>query len=94
MVPEILLFSKRRWDVLSEEDQALVAAAAKASLPIMRGFHREREAAARQHAEDAGTIFVRDVDKASFQSAMRPVYDRFVVTAQQKALVQAIRAMQ
>jgi TRAP-type C4-dicarboxylate transport system substrate-binding protein len=93
MVPELLLFSRRRWETLAEEDQAIIAEAARESLPIQRGFNRERETTARENAEAVGTVFVKDVDKAAFQNAMRPVYDQFVVTPQQKALVQAIKAL-
>jgi TRAP-type C4-dicarboxylate transport system substrate-binding protein len=59
----------------------------------MRRLWREREESAHQSALSAGTVFVRDVDKASFQSAMRPVYDKFVTSPQQKALFRTIEAM-
>lgn len=93
MVPEILLFSKKRWETLGEEDRAIISLAAKDSLPIMRGFHRESEMAAQRKAIEAGTIFVKDVDKAAFKAAMRPIYEKFVLTSQQEALVQAINAI-
>ncbi|MDR3413138.1 MAG: TRAP transporter substrate-binding protein DctP [Formivibrio sp.] len=93
VVPELLLFSKKRWDMLSGEDQSLILDAAQKTVPLLRGFMREREEAARKNALAAGTTFISDVDKASFQRAMRPVYDQFVTTAQQKLLFQAIQKM-
>lgn len=93
MAPELLVFSKKRWDTLSAEDQTLIAEAARESVNIMRRFWREREESARKNAAAAGAIFITDVDKASFQNAMRPVYDKFIASPQQKALFQAIQAM-
>ena len=93
MAPDMLVISRKRWDSLSPEDQALIADAARESVPVMRGYWREREESARKSAAAAGTVFVKDVDKSSFQSAMRPVYDKFISSAQQKALFQAIKAM-
>jgi methyl-accepting chemotaxis protein len=93
IVPEILLFSKNRWDTLAPEDQSLIAEAARESLPIQRRLYRESEDIARKKVATSGTIFIKDVDKASFQNAMRPVYDKFVTSPQQKALFEAIKAM-
>jgi len=93
VVPELLLFSKQRWDTLAREDQQLILDAAQKSVPLLRGFMRERDDLARKNAIAAGTVFVTDVDKISFQRAMRPVYDKFVSTPQQKALFQAIQSM-
>lgn len=91
MLPELLLFSKKRWDGLAPEDQALILEAARESVPLMRRFWREREDAARKAVISAGTTIIKDVDRASFRSAMKPVYDKFISSAQQKALFQAIR---
>lgn len=92
-VPELLLFSQKRWNTLSSDDQAIIRESAQAALPALRRFWQEREDAARKSAIAAGTSFIANVDKKSFQNAMRPVYDKFAVTPQQKALIQAIRAI-
>ena len=47
MAPEVLVFSKKVWDGLSKEDQAIIRAAAKESVPYMRKLWDEREASAR-----------------------------------------------
>ncbi len=93
MVPELLVFSRQRWDTLSPDDQGLVTEAARECVVVMRRLWHEREESARKAALAAGSVFVKDVDKAAFQNAMRPVYDRFVASAQQRTLLQAIRAM-
>lgn len=93
MAPDILVFSKKRWNTLAEEDRAIIAQAARESVDVMRRLWREKEEAARTNAAVAGVNFVKNVDKNAFRNAMRPVYDRFVTSAQQKALFQAIVGM-
>ncbi|MBS1207726.1 MAG: hypothetical protein H6R19_124, partial [Proteobacteria bacterium] len=91
MAPDIVVFSKKRWDMLQPGDQQIVADAARESVGVMRSLWKEREDSARKTVTAAGCTFVRDVNKQSFQSAMRPVYDKFVVNMEQKALLQAIQ---
>ena len=86
MAPEMLMFSKVAWDRLSKEDQAMVRQAAKDSVPYMRKLWDEREQKSRKMVEAAGVQIIQ-VDKASFQAAMKPVYDRFITSAQMKDLV-------
>jgi tripartite ATP-independent transporter DctP family solute receptor len=92
-VPELVVFSRKRWDSLSPEDQAIIADAARESVTVLRRFWRERDESAQKGALAAGTVFVKDVNKEPFRNAMRPVYDKFVTTPQQKALFQAIKSM-
>ena len=73
MPPEVLLFSKTIWDRLSKEEQSIIRAAAKESVPYMRTLWDQREVSARKAIIDAGAQFVTDVDKQSFSDAMRPV---------------------
>ena len=91
MAPDILVFSKARWDGLAPEDQALISETARESVATMRRLWQERESQARKAVAAAGTHFVQDVDKQSFQGAMKRVYDQFVTTAEQKALLRAIQ---
>ena len=86
MAPEMLMFSKVAWDRLSKEDQAMVRQAAKDSVPYMRKLWDEREQKSRKLVEASGVQIIQ-VDKASFQAAMKPVYDRFITSAQMKDLV-------
>ncbi len=94
MVPEVIVFSKQRWDTLAEADQQLIREVTKESVPVMRKYWQEYEVLCRKRATEAGTIFVSDIDKRAFQSAMKPVYDRFVTTAEQKNLLRAIQDIQ
>ena len=92
MVPEVLVMSKTSWDKLSPEDQAIVRDAAKASVP----FNREKWAAAEKASEEkvraAGVEIVADIDKAPFQAAMGPVYEKYAATPEMKQLVSDIQA--
>lgn len=92
MVPEVLVMSKTTWDKLTPEDQAAVREAAQASVP----FNREKWAAAEKASEEkvraAGVEVVADIDKAPFQAAMGPVYEKYAATPETKKLVEDIQA--
>src|SRR4051812_20135803 len=90
MAPEMLLFSKRTWDTLSAEDQAGIRQRAKESVPSMRKMWDEREDKSLA-AVKAGGAEIIQVDKASFQKAMQPVYDKFITDAKLKGLVKRIQ---
>ncbi len=90
LAPEMLLFSKRTWDTLSAEDQKAIRQAAKESVPYMRKLWDERETKSKAIAKAGGAEFI-EVDKASFQNAMKPVYDKFIVDPKLKALVKRIQ---
>jgi tripartite ATP-independent transporter DctP family solute receptor len=90
MAPEVVLISKRVWDKLSPEDQKIVKQAAKDSVPFNRKLWAEREAASLKIVTAGGGTVV-EVDKKPFQDAMKPVYEKFVTTDSQKALVKAIQ---
>ena len=94
MVPEVLVFSKKIWDALSKEDQALLRKTAKDSVPVMRKLWDEREAKARKAAEAAGAQVVTIADKKPFSDAMAPVYAKFANTPKLQDLVKRIRETQ
>ena len=89
MAPEILLFSKKVWDGLSPEEQKQIRAAAKASVGHMRKLWDEREAKSLEMVKAGGAQIV-DVDKAGFQAAMKPVYDKFLKDPKLQDLVRRI----
>jgi tripartite ATP-independent transporter DctP family solute receptor len=91
MAPDILVFSKKRWDMLAEEDRKIIAEAAREAVTIMRRLWKEREEQAMRAVAAGGTTFIRDVDKPSFERAMRSVYDKFVTTPEQRNLLKAIQ---
>ncbi len=91
--PEMLVFSKKKWDTLTPEDQAIIRQAGKEAVTAQRRFLRESEDVARKDAMAAGTIFNKDVDRGSFERVIRPVYDKFITSQQQKSVMQAIKSI-
>lgn len=89
MAPEILLFSKRVWDTLPPAEQKIIRDAAKESVGNMRKLWDEREAKSLATVKAGGAEIV-EVDKASFQSAMKPVYDKFLTDPKLQAMVKRI----
>lgn len=90
MAPEILLFSKKVWDTLTPADQQAIRAAAKESVVYMRKLWDEREAKSLAIVKAAGAQIV-EVDKAAFQNAMKPVYDKFLKDPKLQDMVRRIR---
>jgi len=93
MAPEVLLFSKRVWDGLSADEQKQIRAAAKESVGYMRTLWDDREARSLATVKAAGAQVI-DVDKASFQAAMKPVYDKFLKDPKLQDMVRRIQAVQ
>lgn len=93
LAPEILLFSKKIWDTLSADEQKQIRAAAKESVTYMRKLWDEREEKSLAIVKAAGVQIV-DVDKASFQAAMKPVYDKFLKDPKLQDMVKRINAVQ
>src|SRR3954465_323942 len=93
MAPEMLLFSKRVWATLTPEDQKAIRQAAKESVPYMRKLWDEREQKSEAIVKAAGSQII-EVDKASFQKAMQPVYDKFITDAKLKAMVKRVQDTQ
>jgi len=92
LAPEILLFSKKIWDTLSPDEQKQIRAAAKESVTYMRKLWDEREEKSLAIVKAAGVQIV-EVDKASFQAAMKPVYDKFLKDPKLQDMVKRINAV-
>tara|TARA_R110002072_G_scaffold38314_27_gene111142 strand:+ start:23625 stop:24644 length:1020 start_codon:yes stop_codon:yes gene_type:complete len=92
LTPEMLVMSKSSFEKLSPEDRQLVREAAKASVVVMRRFWDARVEEARQ-AVAASEVAVNVVDNAPFAALMRPIWDEFITTPAQQAVVQQILAM-
>ncbi len=90
--PEVLVMSKKSFDKFSPADQALIRAAAKASVAKMRELWDAREKASEAKVR-AGGAQVNAVEKQPFIDAMKPVYDKFVTDAKLKEMVAAIQAV-
>ncbi len=78
IIPECLCISKRSWDKLSPEDQAIVRAAGKASTELQRQLWAEREKKSMEIVVAGGTEVNQIANKQPFQDAMSPVYDGFL----------------
>jgi tripartite ATP-independent transporter DctP family solute receptor len=90
MAPEILVMSKVVYDKLTKEEQDMIRAAAKESVPFARKKWDEQEAKSLAAVKAAGAEIV-EVDKASFQAVMGPVYEKFMTTPDMKRLVKTIQ---
>ena len=90
MAPEMLLFSKRAWDRLSPEEQGWIRQAAKESVPYMRQQWEAREVKSLATVKAGGAEII-EIDKAPFQAAMKPVYDKFITDDKLKSLVKRVQ---
>jgi tripartite ATP-independent transporter DctP family solute receptor len=92
IVPEVLVMSKKSWEKLSADDQALIRQAAKDSVPEMRKLWFAQEKVSEDKIRAAGNEIVTNIDKAPFIAAMKPVYDKYVTSDVLKDLVARIQA--
>jgi len=91
MAPEMLVMSKAVYDKLPKADQELFRATAKESVAFQRKKWDEQEAKSLEVVTKGGAQIVADVDKASFRSAMTPVYTKFISTPDLQRLVKAVQ---
>jgi tripartite ATP-independent transporter DctP family solute receptor len=93
MSPEVLIMSRRAWDSLTAEDQAIFRAAARESSRFMRDQWTAWEERSRAQAVKAGNEIVAELDKAPFEAAMKPIYDTALRDPKLKELVARIGEM-
>jgi tripartite ATP-independent transporter DctP family solute receptor len=89
IIPEILVFSRKSFDALSKEDQALVLKFGKEAQQEQRKLWDERVEVAMKKIKDAGVNVITIADKKPFQDAVKPVWDKY--GAQHAALIQRIQ---
>jgi len=92
MSPELLVFSKVVWDTLGKEEQDVIRAAAKESVPYMRQLWDEREAKSRAAVEAGGATIISDIDRQGFVDAAQPVYDKFAADPKLQDLIKQVQA--
>ena len=90
MAPEMLLMSKAIFDKLPAAEQQAIRRAARESVAFQRKKWDEQEARSLA-AVKAGGAEIVEVDKASFQKAMGPVYEKFINSPDLKRLVTAVQ---
>jgi TRAP-type C4-dicarboxylate transport system substrate-binding protein len=86
--------SKQRWDSLSPEDQTIIRDAARESVAHQRELWEAREKTSEEHVIAAGAQIVRGIDKAPFQAAMVPVYERHATSDELRSLIERIQAVE
>ena len=93
IIPEILVFSKRTWNGLSKEDQALIMKLSKEAQQEQRVLWKAREKESIAKIEAAGGIIndIAPADRAAFQAAVKPVWDKHA--AAHKALIDRVTAV-
>jgi tripartite ATP-independent transporter DctP family solute receptor len=77
IIPEMLLFSKKTWSVLSSDDQGLLKKFAREAQLEERGLWNTYEQLAMEKAKAAGSQIVEIADKKPFQDAVKPVWDKY-----------------
>ena len=77
MIPEILVFSKRTWGTLSKEDQDLIMKVSKEAQMEERTLWYAREKESLDKIIAAGALVTEVKDKAPFQAAVKPVWDKY-----------------
>jgi tripartite ATP-independent transporter DctP family solute receptor len=77
IVPEILVFSRKTWDTLSSEDQALLRKFAGEAQAEERKLWIAYENQAVEKAKAAGIQIIEVADKKPFQAAVKPVWDKY-----------------
>ena len=77
MIPEILVFSRKSWEGLSKDDQALIQKFATESQQEQRKLWDEKTKEAVVKMKASGITIVTDVDKKAFQASVKPVWDKY-----------------
>jgi hypothetical protein len=77
IVPEMVVLSKRTWNNLSKDEQALVLKLGKQAQARERVLWDEYQAKATAKMTEAGIQVVTLADKKPFQDAVKPVWDKY-----------------
>jgi tripartite ATP-independent transporter DctP family solute receptor len=77
IVPEMVVFSKKTWDTLSKEDQALLVKFGREAQLEERVLWDKYEKDAMDKARAAGITIIEITDKKPFQAAVKPVWDKY-----------------
>ena len=77
IVPEMLVFSRKTWDSLSKDDQALIMKFGREAQLEERALWTKYEQEALEKAKGAGIQVIEIADKTPFQDAVNPVWDKY-----------------
>jgi len=93
MVPEMLIFSKKVWETLSKEDQAIIRKAAKDSVPHYVKLWTAKMDESKKALAAQGVTFIgpKEIDHKAFAESQRAVWDKYASTPELKALLAKIQ---
>jgi len=77
IIPEVLVFSKKAWTQLSADDQNLIKKFARDAQLEERELWNKYQLQAMDKAKAAGCQIIEIADKAPFQNAVKPVWDKY-----------------
>ncbi len=79
IVPEMVVFSKKTFDTMSKDDQALLIKFSKEAQQEERILWDAYEKQAMEKAKASGTniVEISEADKKAFQDAVKPVWDKY-----------------
>jgi tripartite ATP-independent transporter DctP family solute receptor len=77
VIPEVLVFSKKAWASLSSDDQNLIQKFAREAQLEERELWNKYQEQAMDKAKAAGCQITEIADKAPFQNAVKPVWDKY-----------------
>ena len=92
IIPEALVFSRRTWDQLSSDDQALIKKFGREAQQEERVLWKKKEQDAFEKMRAANIEVIEVADKTPFQKAVKPVWDKY--GAQYAELIKRIEAVQ
>jgi tripartite ATP-independent transporter DctP family solute receptor len=78
IIPECVCINAKVYDGLSDGDKKIVKDAARESAVLQRELWAKRAKSSREKVMAAGVKFNEIPDKAAFQTAMQPVYDKYL----------------
>lgn len=76
--PAMLLFSLKKWQTFSKEDQDLLLKAALETAVYQRKLGRDNEQKQIAELAERGMVVTKDVDKAAWLKAMKPALEEFI----------------
>ena len=92
IIPETLCINADVYNKLSADDQKILREAAQESALLQRKLWEERAKASEAKVMAGGAVANAIPDKSAFQSAMKPVYDKFLAdNSNLKPLVEMIQ---
>jgi tripartite ATP-independent transporter DctP family solute receptor len=92
IIPEILVFSRRSWDGLPADDQALIKKFGGEAQLEERALWKKKEQEAFDKMKAANIDIIQIADKTPFQNAVKPIWDKY--GAQYAELIKRIQAVQ